>query len=497
MSRTTLKSEATAPRTRKVPFVRTALRLAMIAAILGLGGLSLSKVMAQDHGGPKVELHNQAGPDNHDAAKTSSPAPAQETHGATDPAAPAANGPAATHDDTTTEHADEAKTDPAHKVEEEKREAAGGHAEGGHAEGGHAEGGHAEGAGAHGGGEHKEAPFSIHLPTWISGVLKNYFWHKGPATVELKGAVTADGQKAENLVGQTITFDYEDPHHPGHPEKVTAKISAVGDNTEGEHTATADVNGQPVTIIQPEVIWQLEKMFPEALIISWWTALVVIAIALWMVKGLQRVPSKKQALAETIYEAFDNFVKQLIGPTYKKYVPLIVGAFIYIFSMNVAGLFPGWASPTANINITAGMALVVMVYVQYEGIRENGFIGYLKHFVGEPAWLFPLNFPLHIIGEFAKLLSLTIRLFGNIFGEDVVIVILLYLAVKFTQGWVPVHVLMYFFGLFTSFVQAMVFSILTCVYIAMMTVHEDHGHGHGHEEHGQQHGHAHEVAPAH
>ena len=103
-------------------------------------------------------------------------------------------------------------------------------------------------------------------------------------------------------------------------------------------------------------------------------------------------------------------------------------------------------------------------------------------------WLAPLNFPLHIIGEFAKLLSLTLRLFGNIFGEDVVIVILTYLAILFTKGFIPFQFPMYLFGIFTSFVQAMVFSILACIYIALMTTHEDHAHGHGHD-HGDDGGH--------
>lgn len=495
MSRTTLKSEATAQAARKVSFVRTTLRVAMIAMTLVLGGLSLSQVKAQEAGGGTGKLHNQAGPDNHPSqpkmmpqmtAPQVAPNPAGEAKGSEG---------VGTHEDTTTEHADEARTDPGHKAEADK------HAEEGHkaGEAGHddqAAGTHAEGA--HAEGEHKEPPFSIHPPTWITGVLKKFFWHQGPATVVLKGAVGPDGQPipAQNLIGQTVTFDYDDPHHPGHPQTVTAKIEAVGGDTDTHGAATAQVNGQTVSLVHPEVAWQLQKMFPEAIIISWLIAITIVLVLLWMVRGLQRIPTKKQSLAETLYEAFDNFVHQLIGPTYKKYVPMIVAAFVYIFCMNLAGLIPGWASPTANINVTAGMAIVVMIYVQYEGIRENGFIGYLKHFVGEPVWLFPLNFPLHIIGEFAKLLSLTIRLFGNIFGEDVVIVILLYLAVKFTQGWVPVHVLMYFFGVFTSLVQALVFSILTCVYIAMMVVHEDHG-GHAHEENGHKLGHAHEVAPAH
>jgi len=159
--------------------------------------------------------------------------------------------------------------------------------------------------------------------------------------------------------------------------------------------------------------------------------------------------------------------------------------------MNLAGLIPGWSSPTANINVTAGLALVIVVYVQIEGIRVNGLLGYLKHFWGELWWLGPLNFPIHVIGEFARLLSLTIRLFGNIFGEDVVIVILMYLAALFTKGWVPFQWPMYLLAIFTSLVQAMVFSILASVYLAQATAHASHGADHDRHSHAPAHGHSH------
>jgi F-type H+-transporting ATPase subunit a len=235
------------------------------------------------------------------------------------------------------------------------------------------------------------------------------------------------------------------------------------------------------------VTFALQQMFPEHLVVSLLTALCIGIAALLLTRDLKRIPDRKQAAVELIYSALDNFVANLIGPTYKRYMPLVGTAFIYILVMNLAGLIPGWVSPTANLNVTAGLALVVVVFVQYEGIRVNGLKGYLMHFVGEPLWLAPLNFPLHLIGEAARLLSLSIRLFGNIFGEDVVIVILIALG-----GLVPTSAPMYFFAVFTSFVQAMVFSILMCVYIALMTVHEDHGHQHEHG-HDEGHGHAHDT----
>jgi F-type H+-transporting ATPase subunit a len=185
----------------------------------------------------------------------------------------------------------------------------------------------------------------------------------------------------------------------------------------------------------------------------------------------------------------------MIGENSRRYLPLIGTLFIYIFLMNLGGIIPLWTSPTANINITFAMAICVFLYVQYEGIRVNGLKGYINHFVGEPKWLAPLNFPLHVIGEIVRPISLSVRLFGNIFGEDTVIAVLIALVAPLVIPFnvIPLQLPMLLLACFTAFVQAMVFSILTCVYIAGATSHED-GHGEGDHGHGAP-GHA--PAPAH
>jgi F-type H+-transporting ATPase subunit a len=232
-------------------------------------------------------------------------------------------------------------------------------------------------------------------------------------------------------------------------------------------------------IINPHV-------FPEAVFISMVMAVVIIVAVIFLTRGItHRVPSKKQAALELIVVGLQNFIGGLIGPDAPRYFPVIGTVFLYILVLNLCGLIPGWKSPTSNINVTIGFALSIFVYVQYHGIRANGVGGYLRHFAGEPAWLAPLNFPLHIIGELARPLSLSLRLFGNIFGEDFVLAILIFL-----MGFIPVQVLIMPLAIFTSFVQALVFSILASVYIATATVHEDHGHEHGHEH---DHGHGHRV----
>lgn len=235
-------------------------------------------------------------------------------------------------------------------------------------------------------------------------------------------------------------------------------------------------------IINPHVM-------PEAVVISLVMAAVIIIAVMMLTRGItHRVPTKTQAALELVVVGLQNFIGGLIGPDAARYFPVIGTVFLYILVLNLAGLIPGWKSPTSNINVTIGFALSIFFYVQYHGIRANGVGGYLRHFVGEPAWLGPLNFPLHIIGELARPLSLSVRLFGNIFGEDFVLAILIFL-----MGFIPVQALIFPLAVFTSFVQALVFSILASVYIATATVHEghdDHEHEHDHA-HGHDHAHAH------
>lgn len=407
--------------------------------------------------------------------------------------------PGGTQNQGLQEHGPAAQGTPAggtHEVGEGTAPAEGTHAEsaaeGGHAEGAHAEGGHGEGG--HEGG-HKEEGVSIHQPTWLSGLLKP-FWYSGPATLSAAGAVTPEGEPIPeaDLKGKSFDYTYEDHHWHGetkpkfqtHPVIGTIGTAKPGPTTTSE---TVTIDGREVVLVSPAMAFARESMFPELWVISMLTALTIAVVGFLLTRNLQRVPDRKQTLLESVYSYLDDFVHGLIGDHYKRYLPLIGTIYIYVLIMNLAGIIPGWASPTANINVPAGLAIVVVLYVQYEGIRVNGLKGYLMHFVGDPWWLGPLNFPIHAVGEVARVLSLTIRLFGNIFGEDVVIVILIFLAGMFTKGIVPFQAPMYLLAMFTSFVQAMVFSILACVYIALMTTHdhEEH-HGHGHDGHDEEHG---------
>jgi F-type H+-transporting ATPase subunit a len=227
------------------------------------------------------------------------------------------------------------------------------------------------------------------------------------------------------------------------------------------------------------------KILPESVLISLIMAVLIALVCFLLTRKLDvRRPSKTQAALELIVSSLQNMVTGLIGPDGQRYLPMVGTLFLYILILNLSGLIPLWKSPTANLNVTLALALSAFVYVQFQGIRANGFVGYLKHFVGEPIWMAPLNIPIHIIGELARPVSLCFRLFGNMFGEDTVIAILIMIGASFL---IPVHAFMLPLAIFTSFVQAMVFTMLTCVYIAGFVAHEEHhehghGHGHGHEE---------------
>ncbi|NSW55534.1 MAG: F0F1 ATP synthase subunit A [Armatimonadetes bacterium] len=198
-----------------------------------------------------------------------------------------------------------------------------------------------------------------------------------------------------------------------------------------------------------------------------------------------RPTSGGQIFWEWAYESFVGFCEDVIGPGGAKYAPFLGTLFIYITALNLLGVVPGFLSPTASLNMTFALSLTTIVYVQYCGFKSQG-IRYLMHFVGEPKALFLLNIPIHVIGELARPLSLAVRLFGNIFGEDVIIAQLLLMAAAiYAKIYIPIplHFPMVLFHIFVSFVQALVFMMLSAAYIAGATAGhgDDHGDAHGHE----------------
>jgi F-type H+-transporting ATPase subunit a len=216
------------------------------------------------------------------------------------------------------------------------------------------------------------------------------------------------------------------------------------------------------------------------LAMSGFVILALAVISILATRRLQKIPhTTTQGLVELVVSSLNNFVVGIIGPGGEKYTPFIGTIFIYVLSMNLLGLIPGFKAPTSSLSVTIAMALTVFVMYNYYGMREVGFLKYLKHLLGEPLWLAPLMLPIHIIGELARPLSLSIRLFGNIFGEETILVILaaMSFAIIRYHGFpvlvLPVQFPMMVFAVFTSFVQALVFTMLSTIYISIAVSHEE------------------------
>lgn len=193
---------------------------------------------------------------------------------------------------------------------------------------------------------------------------------------------------------------------------------------------------------------------------SWLVMIILIVGSLLLVKGIQMIPRKGQNVIEVVIQSLENFMVEITGPEGKTFFPYIATIFFYILISNLIGLIPGFVSPTANVNTTLSMALCTFVLTHAIGIKHHG-AKYIKHFLGPMPILAPLMFVIEVIGHLARVMSLTMRLFGNIFGKEKLLGILFGLAGLYLA---PLPVL--FLGILVSFIQAVVFMLLSIMYFA-------------------------------
>ncbi len=210
---------------------------------------------------------------------------------------------------------------------------------------------------------------------------------------------------------------------------------------------------------------------PDHIVMILLIALGLVGFALWMRTKLSvENPTRLQHILEILLEAIQSLMKDVIGKDTRKFVPLIFTLAIYILLGNLLGMMPGFLSPTSNLNVTASCAICVFLYYNYQGIRKHGFLKYLKHFAGPVWWLAWLLFPVEIVSHMARPFSLSMRLFGNIFAEELIIGSLNQYIFPFLTS-VPVM----FLALFAGTIQAFIFVLLTMVYIsgAVEDAHEE------------------------
>ncbi|HYR84110.1 MAG TPA: F0F1 ATP synthase subunit A [Terriglobia bacterium] len=200
----------------------------------------------------------------------------------------------------------------------------------------------------------------------------------------------------------------------------------------------------------------------------------IVVLACIVLFGLLRTrlsvesPGRLQQAFELFVEFLNEQLESNIGHDGYKFRN-IVGTFaIFIVFSNLLGLVPGLVSPTSNVNVPAGCALIVFLFYQYQGMKKHGVVAYLKHFMGPVWWLAPLMVPIELISHFARPATLTIRLFANIMAEELVVTIFF--------GLLPFIVPLPFmaFAIFGGLLQAFIFCTLTMVYLGGAVATEEH-----------------------
>ena len=232
-------------------------------------------------------------------------------------------------------------------------------------------------------------------------------------------------------------------------------------------------------------------VIPNYLVMSGLIVLAFLVLGLLLRSRLSvENPSRFQIVLEDLVLAVVGIIEQFIGPSGRRFLPLLGAMGGFILVGNYLGLVPGFMAPTSNINVTFGLALTAWCYYHIEGVKAQGLWSYLKHFsgpAGVPVFMIPLMLIIETISHLARVMSLSLRLFGNIFGEELVILILGMIVPFFLP--LPMMVL----GLITGGLQAFIFVLLTTIYLqgaVHVEHHDEHegGHGaHGHDAHAPAH----------
>jgi F-type H+-transporting ATPase subunit a len=242
-----------------------------------------------------------------------------------------------------------------------------------------------------------------------------------------------------------------------------------------------------------------EKVFgpytPENAI-PWYTVMFVVACLLtmaviWIFKGKlsEDSPKNGQLTLEAGLFAVQDMMKDIIGDQSTKYFPVVATFAILILISNLMGFFPLFMPPTAHVSVTFALGIACFVYYNFVGIRENGIYAHLAHLAGPIWWMAWFIFPLELISNFIRPMSLGIRLFGNIFADEQVantvsgLAGILGLPVWSTQILLPVVLMP--LALLVCFVQTLVFTLLSMIYLSEVSHSDDHGHDGEAHAHGE------------
>ena len=237
-----------------------------------------------------------------------------------------------------------------------------------------------------------------------------------------------------------------------------------------------------------------------------WVVMAILAVAAFLAsRNMALVPRGLQNFFEVVLEQFQQLIDDVIGPEGRRFLPLIATLGLFILVGNLLGLVPGMNGPTTNLNTTAACALVVFFSYHYIGVRKQGALTYLKHFMGPvPLLLKPLMFVIEVISHLARPLSLTLRLFGNMTGGHILLAIIFFLmGLDGLIGWAlsgsPIGAVvggvgglvmivftvgfLYPLKILVSFLQAFIFVMLTMLYISGAIEEAEHHGGEHHPAH--------------
>jgi F-type H+-transporting ATPase subunit a len=194
---------------------------------------------------------------------------------------------------------------------------------------------------------------------------------------------------------------------------------------------------------------------------TWIIMAVLIVLALFVRARIKRVPGSSQRLAELYISAMDNLTRETLETTSRAYFPLVATMFVFLLMCNWWGIIPGFEEPTKDLNTPLSLGIMGFCLTHTASIRAKGIGRYLKEYTHP----FIIMVPLNVVGELAKVVSISFRLFGNIMGGAIIITVVSWMV----YSLVLPPFLYVFFGMFVGTVQAFVFTMLTITYIAVAT----------------------------
>ena len=177
-------------------------------------------------------------------------------------------------------------------------------------------------------------------------------------------------------------------------------------------------------------------------------------------------PGPIQQIAEMLHGFVAGQADSIIGPGAQRYVAFTTTVLVFVLLSNLLGLVPGLIAPTSTPTVPLGVALLCFLYYNYHGIREQGVLGHFKHFLGPVWWVSPMMLPIELISHFARILSLTVRLYANMFAGEMVTLVFFSL--------VPIAIPVIFMGLHlgVAVIQAYIFMLLTMIYVSQSVAHD-------------------------